>query len=83
MASITYFVVLPFVEGMRGRLLPGEAREARDRDHAIKLAAAIGLSVGAIAFSRTGDPDLGEFQDAEIIAEVGRIPPAGAEAYAA
>ncbi|MFC2252469.1 hypothetical protein ACETRX_22730 [Labrys portucalensis] len=83
MAKVTYFVVLPFVEGMRGRLVPGQPRPARDRDHAVKLAAGLNGVVGAIAFSRTGDADLGEFADAEIIAEFGRIPAAGAQAYAA
>jgi hypothetical protein len=30
-------------------------------------------SVGAIAFTRTGDPTLGEFKDAEIIAKFGDV----------
>lgn len=29
---------------------------------------------GAIAFSRTGDPQLGDWEDAEILARVGEVP---------
>ena len=36
-------------------------------------------NAGAIAFSRAGDPDIGEFDDAVILAKFGEVPddPAG------
>jgi len=30
--------------------------------------------VGAVAFSRTGDPDTGDFSDAEVVRKFGGVP---------
>jgi len=70
----TYYVVQAFTEGPDGpypdspREVPNEiaARAWLDRLRSVKA--------GAIAFSRTGDPDLGEFDDAVIIAQFGDVP---------
>ena len=76
MASVTYYVVVPFSVDDDGNLAPGEAKEAPNGESAKRRAqaafAAAG-NVGAIAFSRTGDPDSGDFQDAVIIATYGEV----------
>lgn len=75
MASMTYYAVLPFVRNEDGELWPDEAIEC----HSLTAAAARARAVvdgraGAIAFSRTGDPDVGDFADAVIIVTVGDVP---------
>jgi hypothetical protein len=30
-------------------------------------------NLGAVAFSRTGDPDLGKFEDAVVLAKIGEV----------
>lgn len=57
---MTYHVVIAFDRDAEGDLKPGGAREVMSPialEHA-----------GALAFSRTGDPATGEFQDAVILA---------------
>lgn len=74
MASVTYYVVVPFNRDEEGNLVPGEAKEAPNGDRARRLA--MGLAdkhAGAIAFSRTGDPDHGEFGEAQVIAVFGTV----------
>ena len=73
MASLTYYVVLPFVRNEEGELCPEEAIECRSTNSAISRALCP-AKAGAVAFSRTGDPDLGEFTDALVLAEVGEVP---------
>lgn len=34
----------------------------------------LGRKAGAIAFQRTGDPQLGEFEDAVILGQYGEVP---------
>ncbi|WP_342363325.1 hypothetical protein [Terrarubrum flagellatum] len=75
MASVTYFVVIPFEADEDGELTAGEPIEARTPSGAIFRAKAVALSAGgAIAFSRTGDPSLGEFEDAVVLAREGITP---------
>ena len=64
--SITYFVVLPFVRDSDGNLLAIEAEEAPSDGTAriraqLRVGQRVGADevVGAIAFSRTGDPQFG------------------------
>lgn len=74
MASITYYVVVPFIKDDNGNIVPGEAQDAPNRDAARRRAqAALGKHIGAIAFQRTGDPDSGDFKEGEIIAEFGEV----------
>ena len=71
---VTYYVVVPFGRSQDGDLVPLEPIEARDshgaRNRARDAAATHG---GAIAFSRTGDPNTGEFGDAVILTKVGEV----------
>jgi hypothetical protein len=73
--AITYFVALPFDRNEEGELVAGEAREAQSEMAARRIASALaGGKAGAIAFSRTGDPSTGEFDDAVILARYGETP---------
>ncbi|WID96980.1 hypothetical protein QO058_01465 [Bosea vestrisii] len=75
MGSVTYFVALPFGRDEDGNLCAGEAVEAQSeliaRSRAARLATA---HEGAVAFSRTGDPDLGDFEAAVILVQYGEVP---------
>ena len=73
--AITYFVALPFERNEEGELVAGEAREAQSDMAARRIASALaGGKAGAVAFSRTGDPSTGEFEDAVILARYGETP---------
>jgi len=64
-----YYVALPFVR-VDGGLAPGEAAECPHASAAIRRAEAMSrneANAGAVAFSRQGAPDLGEFNDAVIL----------------
>jgi hypothetical protein len=64
MSELTYYVALPFVAADDG-IAAGEATECFNSNAAIMGAEALSLKdghVGAIAFSRTGDPGYGQFQ---------------------
>ena len=75
MANVTYFVVLPFIHDTDGELVAEQAAEAPSEHSAMSRARAmIGRKVGAIAFSRTGDPALGDFDDAVILGRYGETP---------
>ncbi len=76
MPSVTYHVVVPFDRDEDGMVVPGEAMEAPNAEAARRRAQAMAATfphVGAVAFRRTGDPDIGEFQDGEVIAEFGEV----------
>lgn len=80
MASITYYVALPFAAGEDGDLLPGEPVEALNEWQARSRAAGLAIhNAGAVAFSRTGDPTSGEFEPAVVLASFGELPPDIAE----
>lgn len=75
MSSTTYYVVQPFEMTKGGRLVPAspmpvqsgeQARRSAERQAATKA--------GAIAFSRTGDPETGDFEDAVILGAFGQVP---------
>ena len=76
MAAVTYYVALPFVASEEGPM-PGEAVECQSAGVAKTTASILSQHrdhVGAVAFQRTGDPDQGEFGDAEIIGRFGETP---------
>lgn len=77
MANVTYFVALPFLRLEDGELSAGEAKEVQSGHAALAKARAMASQqehVGAVAFSRTGDPEIGEFADAEILGRFGETP---------
>ena len=75
MTRITYYVVLPFFRTTDGEILADEPIEVaiadRARRHAERVARSKG---GAVAFSRTGDPVTGDYEDAVILAKFGDVP---------
>jgi hypothetical protein len=69
--SITYYVSMGF-RREDGELVALEPAEARSSAAAVSRARSLAAKeVGAIAFSRTGDLDLGEFQDAVVLVQGG------------
>ena len=78
MAAVTYYVALAFkkAEDDSGDIVACDPREARSSEQAIRMAASLALEgghCGAIAFSRTGDPSLGDFEDAVILKTFGEV----------
>jgi hypothetical protein len=76
MSQVTYFVALPFVAADDG-VAPGEAVECFNPTAVVARAEALSRkpeNVGAVAFSRTGDPATGDFSDAKIIRKFGEVP---------
>ncbi|MBZ9823189.1 hypothetical protein [Mesorhizobium sp. CA4] len=72
---LTYFVVQSFNFPPKGAITAGEAVEVQDVEHALRLAEKLaGCSAGVVAFSRTGDPASGEFEDAVILYANGIVP---------
>ena len=76
MANVTYYVVISFIRDEDSGELIGEkpiempsgaAATARARSLAATKA-------GAVAFSRTGNPELGEFGDAVVLFRAGEVP---------
>jgi hypothetical protein len=71
---VTYHVVVAFDRDAEGDLKPGEAREVLSPIIAERRARALAAGhAGALAFSRTGDPATGEFQDAVVLAQFGEV----------
>jgi hypothetical protein len=71
-----YYVALPFVR-VEGGLAPGDAVECPHAAAAIRRAGTLAsreTNAGAVAFSREGSPDLGEFEDAVILKTFGDVP---------
>jgi hypothetical protein len=71
-----YYVALPFTR-VEGGLAPGHAVECPNEPAAVRRAEAMShdeANAGAVAFSRSGDPDLGEFGDAVILKAFGEVP---------
>jgi hypothetical protein len=76
MADVSYYVALPFTAADDG-VAPGEAAECQSSHAAIRKAeqlSHIAGNVGAVAFSRTGDPSIGEFSDAVVLKAFGEVP---------
>lgn len=75
MAQITYYVAIPFVDGEDG---PVElaAVECMSASAAIMRAETLSRKeghIGAVAFSRTGDPVSGEFENAVVLRTFGAV----------
>ena len=76
MTEITYYVALPFVPSDDG-IAPAEPIECFNPNAAVMRAEALSRRagyVGAVAFSRTGDPATGDFGDAKVIRKFGEVP---------
>jgi hypothetical protein len=76
MAEVTYYVALPFVASDDG-VAAGEPAECFNPVAVVTRAEALSRkegNVGAVAFSRTGDPATGDFSDAKVIKAFGDVP---------
>jgi hypothetical protein len=76
MAEVTYYVALPFVASDDG-IVAGEPTECFNSVAVVMRAEALSRKpghVGAVAFSRTGDPATGDFSDARVIRKFGDVP---------
>ena len=72
---ITYYVVQSFSQGRRGILIAGEPRQVPSQRQCEALAERLAEeAVAVVAFSRTGDPKTGDWEDAVVISQFGRIP---------
>lgn len=63
MADVTYYVALPFLQDDDGAPVAGAAEECQSSTTALRRAEMMSRmagSIGAVAFSRTGDPMIGE-----------------------
>ena len=76
MAALTYYVVLAFTRSEDGDIIGTEPKEARSVEQAIRMAKSLAATephCGAVAFSRTGDPAIGDFEDAVILKAIGEV----------
>ena len=77
MADFTYYVALPFLKDDTGSLVPGAAEECQSSTSALRRAEMLSRAagnIGAVAFSRSGDPMAGEFSDAKLLRTFGAVP---------
>ena len=74
MGTVTYYVSMAFDRDEAGDLVALEPMESRTPAAAISRARSLASSkAGAIAFSRSGDPDLGDFADAVVLFRDGEV----------
>jgi hypothetical protein len=77
MSDVTYYVALPFTTDEEGSVIAGAAEECQTSSSALRRAetmARIAGHIGAVAFSRSGDPLTGEFGDAKLLRKFGNVP---------
>ena len=77
MANVTYYVALPFLQDDTGLPVAGSAEECQSSSAALRRAELLSRGaghIGAVAFSRTGDPMIGEFGDATVLRKFGNVP---------
>lgn len=75
MARDTYYAVLPFEIGQRGKFTERPAVPATSEQHAVRLAHELEARfAGVVAFSRTGDWETGDYDDAVILVVLGAVP---------
>jgi len=75
--TMTYYVALGFKRSDDGgEIVACDPIEARSAEQATRMAASLAAKeghCGAVAFSRTGDPALGDFEDAVFLKTVGDV----------
>jgi hypothetical protein len=75
MGSVTYYVAMGFERSEEGDLVAMDPMESQSSSQAVSRARALAATkAGAVAFSRTGDPDIGEFADAIVLFTAGDVP---------
>ncbi len=75
MASMTYYAVQPFENARGGRSKVLQPIVTQSGAEAIRKAERIAKEKGgAIAFSRTGDDDIGDYDEPQILGRYGDVP---------
>ena len=75
MGNITYDVAMGFERDEAGELVAMDPLEVRTSSAAVARARSLATTkAGAVAFSRTGDPELSDFADAVILFAQGEVP---------
>jgi len=77
MSDVTYYVALPFTVDDAGEPVAGAGEELQSPGAAVRRAETLSRqpgNIGAVAFSRTGDPAIGEFSDAIVLGQFGGVP---------
>ena len=74
MSNVTYYVSIAFERDEQGDLVALEPQESQSSSAAIARARLLAQTkAGAMAFSRTGDPNIGEFADAVVLFREGDV----------
>jgi hypothetical protein len=77
MADVTYYVAMSFAQDEWGAPVAGAAEECQSPTSALRRAEMLSRqpgNIGAVAFSRSGDPMIGEFSDAQLLRKFGQVP---------
>ena len=77
MTDVTYYVAMPFAQDDSGAPVAGAAEECQSPNSALRRAEMLSRqpgNIGAVAFSRSGDPMIGEFSDAQLLRTFGQVP---------
>lgn len=84
MAEVTYFVVVPFQETESGIVAEQGIQCPSERAAIAQARGAVAKgAIGAIAFKRSGDPNIGEYGEAVLICKEGDLPDSVMEMLAA
>ena len=73
--AVIYYVALPFLRTEEG-VAPGQAQEMPNERAAIRRAESMSRDPAnaALGFKRSGDPNMGNFDDATILKAFGEVP---------
>ena len=75
MSNITYYVAMGFERDETGELVAMDPIESPSAHAAVARARTLATTkAGAVAFSRTGDPNIGEFAEAVVLFTAGEVP---------
>jgi hypothetical protein len=75
MGNITYYLALGLDRDPEGEPVAFDPMEVQSSVQAISRARSLAaMKAGAIAFSRTDDPDFGAFEDAKVLWPGGEVP---------
>jgi hypothetical protein len=71
----TFYVVQPFSKGKRGALKADLPIQVSSEGSAIRRAESLAeTKVGVLAFSQSGDPEMGDFDEPVVLARHGEVP---------
>jgi hypothetical protein len=74
MADVTYYVALPFLQDDTGTPAAEECQSSSGAIRRAEVLSRVSGNIGAVAFSRSGDPMIGEFSDAQLLKKFGDVP---------